>query len=123
MQSLSPDGKVLLYGSGDIMTLPLTAEGKPEAYLQTKYLALGATFSPDGHWVAYDSDESGGERGVAGGRGTGWANGGLFHLPTEDLLASFQPGRPGRRFLVQEPEGAPQDRPMVQLNWEARLGR
>jgi len=48
----------------------------------------------------------------------------LFHLPTEDLLASFQPGRDGRRFLVQEPEGAPQDRPMVvQLNWAARVGR
>ena len=59
VQSVSPDGKVLLYGNGDIMTLPLTGEGKPEAYLQTKYLEYGATFSPDGRWVAYESDESG----------------------------------------------------------------
>ena len=59
VQSVSPDGKVLLYGIGDIMTLPLTGEAKPEAYLQTKYLEYGATFSPDGRWVAYDSDESG----------------------------------------------------------------
>ena len=34
---MSPDGKFLLYGIVDIMTLPLTGEGKPEAYLQTKY--------------------------------------------------------------------------------------
>ena len=27
---------------------------------------------------------------------------------TEDEIASFQPGRDGRRFLVYEPEGAPQ---------------
>jgi hypothetical protein len=48
----------------------------------------------------------------------------LFRLPTEDLFAPFQPSRDGRRFLVQEPEGAPQDRPMVvQLNWAGRLGR
>ena len=59
VQSVSPDGKVLLYGNADIMTLPLTGEGKPEAYLQTKYEEQNGTFSPDGRWVAYDSDESG----------------------------------------------------------------
>jgi hypothetical protein len=46
----------------------------------------------------------------------------LFRLPDEDT--SFQPGRNGRRFLVYEPEGAPQYRPMVVVeNWAARLGR
>ena len=59
VQSVSPDGKFLLYGNGDIMTLPLTGESKPEAYLQTKYTENFAAFSPDGRWVAYDSDESG----------------------------------------------------------------
>ena len=59
VNSLSPDGKYLLYGVGDIMTLPLTVERKPEAYVQTKYNELGASFSPDGRWVAYHSDESG----------------------------------------------------------------
>ena len=44
VQSVSPDGKVLLYGSGDIMTLPLTGEGKPEAYLQTKYTEQNRNF-------------------------------------------------------------------------------
>ncbi len=170
MQSVSPDGKVLLYGNGDIMTLPLTGEGKPEAYLQTKYEERNATFSPDGRWVAYDSDESGRSeiyvqgfperRGkwlvsAEGGRTPAWRADGkelywvgpdgtlmaasvelqaagvrpgrteaLFRLPTDDQFASFQPGRDGRRFLVYEPEGAPQDRPMVVVeNWAARLGR
>ena len=41
------------------MMLPLTGESKPEAYLQTKYSENSASFSPDGRWVAYDSDESG----------------------------------------------------------------
>ncbi|MBK5294942.1 MAG: protein kinase [Acidobacteriia bacterium] len=59
VRSVSPDGKYLLFGNGDIMTLPLTGERKAEAYLQTKYNEIGAAFSPDGRWVAYDSDESG----------------------------------------------------------------
>ena len=59
MQSVSPDGKYLLYGINDIMTLPLTGDRKREAYLETKYRGRDATFSPDGRWVAYASDESG----------------------------------------------------------------
>ena len=59
VQSVSPDGKVLLYGIADIMTLPLTGEAKPVAYLQTKYSETFATVSPDGRWVAYQSDELG----------------------------------------------------------------
>ena len=42
------------------MTLPLTGQRKPEAYLQTEHAEGNAVFSPDGRWVAYDSDESGG---------------------------------------------------------------
>jgi len=59
VQSVSPDGKYLLYGGNDIFTLPLTGVRKREAYLQTKYIERAATFSPDGRWVAYVSDESG----------------------------------------------------------------
>ena len=170
VRSVSPDGKVLLYGNGDIMTLPLTGEGKPEAYLQTKYLEGSPAFSPDGRWVAYASYESGRSeiyvqgfperRGkwpvsAEGGRTAAWRADGkelywvgpddtlmaasvelqaagvrvgrteaLFRLPTEDRFSSFQPGRDGRRFLVQEPESALQDRPMVVVeNWVGRLGR
>lgn len=58
-QSVSPDGKHLLFGSRDILALPLAGERKPEPYLQTKFSEFGATFSSDGRWVAYVSDESG----------------------------------------------------------------
>ena len=57
--SVSPDGKVLLYGLNDINVLGLSGERKAEAYLETKYTEGGAVFSPDGRWVAYHSDESG----------------------------------------------------------------
>ena len=59
VQGVSPDGKYLLFGLADILALPLAGERKPEPYLQTKYVENGATFSPDGRWVAYRSDESG----------------------------------------------------------------
>ena len=36
VQEVSPDGRHLLYGLIDIMTLPLGGERKPAAYLQTK---------------------------------------------------------------------------------------
>jgi hypothetical protein len=90
--SVSPDGKFLLYGNGDIMTLPLTGEGKPEAYLQTKYLERCATFSPDGRWVAYSSDESGRMRsGYKGSRSV--AGGGRFRPREVALLHGVPTGR------------------------------
>jgi poly(3-hydroxybutyrate) depolymerase len=48
----------------------------------------------------------------------------LFRLPTEYEFAYFQSSRDGRRFLMYEPEGAPQYRPMVVVeHWVARLSR
>ena len=138
--------------------------------MQTRYPEAFAAFSPDGRWVAYQSDESGRSeiyvqgfperRGkwpvsAEGGRAPAWRADGkelywfgpdgtltaasvelqaagvrvlrteaLFRLPTEDLFSFFQPSRDGRRFLVYEPEGALQNRPMVVVeNWAARLGR
>ena len=59
VSSVSPDGKQLLFGAGDILLLPLEGQKKPAPYLQTKFVELGGAFSPDGRWVAYHSDESG----------------------------------------------------------------
>ncbi len=68
----SPDGRWLAYGFGkpdgdiDIRTLPLDTSdpehpkpGKPTPFLQTPAVEVGLVFSPDGHFVAYFSNESG----------------------------------------------------------------
>jgi Tol biopolymer transport system component len=44
---------------GDIWVLPLDAGNTPRPFLRTKYLEDQATFSPDGRWIAYSSDETG----------------------------------------------------------------
>ena len=48
VNSVSPDGNHLLYGRDDLLMLPLKGARKPQAYLQTRDLEFGGTFSPDG---------------------------------------------------------------------------
>jgi eukaryotic-like serine/threonine-protein kinase len=61
----TPDGRALVFGRQeaatrwDIWILPLDGDGKPRPYLATPYMEDGARMSPDGHWLSYDSDESG----------------------------------------------------------------
>jgi dipeptidyl aminopeptidase/acylaminoacyl peptidase len=43
----------------DLWLVPLSGERKPVPYLQTPFSEAGAKFSPDGKWLAYESDESG----------------------------------------------------------------
>jgi Tol biopolymer transport system component len=69
--SFAPDGKRLAFfelGSGtgyDLWTVPLESDsaglraGKPEVFLQTPANELAPSFSPDGRWMAYYSNESG----------------------------------------------------------------
>ena len=69
--SFTPDGKRVAFfeqasGTGfDIWTVPLESDsaglhaGKPEVFLQTQANELEPSFSPDGRWMAYVSDESG----------------------------------------------------------------
>ena len=63
--SLSPDGKTLLINqidskaSSDIWELSLDGRRAPRPVLRTPASELEAEFSPDGRWVAYESDESG----------------------------------------------------------------
>ncbi len=44
---------------GDIFILPLFGDRKPFPFLQTTFNEGNAVFSPDGHWLAYQSNESG----------------------------------------------------------------
>jgi serine/threonine-protein kinase len=61
----SPDGRELAFSQfgvetkWDIWVLPLTGDRKPRPLVVTPFSEGGAVFSPDGHWVAYNSSESG----------------------------------------------------------------
>ncbi len=62
--SWSRDGRFLLYtvahanNKSAIWVLPLEGDRKPVPFLITEFNEGQARFSPDGHWVAYTSDES-----------------------------------------------------------------
>jgi Tol biopolymer transport system component len=63
--SWSPDGKFVMYSSFgdsktlDLWVLPLEKERRPFPFLKTNFNETHGQFSPDGRWVAYQSDESG----------------------------------------------------------------
>jgi Tol biopolymer transport system component len=65
--SWSADGRFLLYTTGrtrsqtgnDIWLVPQSDNQEPRPFLQTQFNETDGTFSPDGRWVAYQSDESG----------------------------------------------------------------
>jgi Tol biopolymer transport system component len=64
-ESWSRDGRFLLYRvfdpktDWDFWVLPLEGDKKPVPFLVTEFREREARFSPDGHWVAYVSNESG----------------------------------------------------------------
>ncbi len=67
VNDISPDGRYLIYVTptnpdtgADLWVQPLFGnERKPWAFLQTKFNERQAQFSPDGEWIAYQSNESG----------------------------------------------------------------
>ena len=87
--SVSPDGKnLLLNRTGettrtDIWVLPLEPKAEPRVFRQTEFWEGAGSFSPDGRWVTYGSNESG---------------------EYEVYVAPF-PG-PGRRWQVSTHSGA-----------------
>jgi len=66
-RSVSPDGRYLVYQrrlnqheTGDhIWALPLSGDGKPFPIVQDAFDERAPTVSPDGKWLAYQSNESG----------------------------------------------------------------
>jgi len=61
----SPDGRFLLYRtvdpvtSHDLWALPLDGDRQPFPVVRTNFVEALGQFSPDGHWIAYQSNESG----------------------------------------------------------------
>ena len=45
--------------AADLMTLRWPGESTPEVFVSTRHSELNGSFSPDGRWVAYQSDASG----------------------------------------------------------------
>ncbi len=134
--SFSPDGRWLVYFERspetgfDLLMLPLDLSdpehpkpGKPEPFLRTPADELVPVVSPDGHWVAYRSNEGGGVeiyvRPFPAGRASRWqvsTGGGLYAVwgknghqlfyeaPDNRIMvldytvdgSSFVPGKPRR---------------------------
>ena len=109
---VSPDGSVLLYtrdlGSGtDLWYVSLDADRTPHPFVQTAFQERDGQFSPNGKWVAYQSNEAGhfeiylqpfpgpGDRiqvSAGGGQHVRWARNGseLFFIAADQRLTSIR---------------------------------
>jgi len=64
-QSWSPDGRTLMFNATqpetdyDIWLVSLDGQSPPRPFVQTPFDERDAVFSPDGHWIAYQSNLTG----------------------------------------------------------------
>lgn len=125
----SRDGNYLTYATrGDVWALPLSGARKPLQLTTTPFFQeAGAVFSPDGRWIAYQSDESSSvtrsgtgdvfvqsfpQRGfrrqvsTAGGFAARWsANGSeLFYLAPDGMLMAVSVAARGSALDVDVPK-------------------
>ena len=126
-EDVSPDGRLLVYGkeehstARDIWLLDLSETPKPVPWLRTRFDEVSPRFSPDGRWIAYESNESGdpeiyaalreggGEKkriSPSGGRKPRWRRDGreLYYLRPNGLLMAV-PVAPGTRLEAGAPAG------------------
>jgi eukaryotic-like serine/threonine-protein kinase len=142
--SWSADGRYLLYfnvdpkTNPDLWVLPMTGDRKPFVFLQTSFDEDFGEFSPNGKWVAYQSNESGRNEiyvrpfnpdstavaghwpiSTAGGIHPRWRPDGkeIYYLsPTGEMMAAsidvtrsgLVPGTPTRLFQTRVPGGGVQ---------------
>jgi serine/threonine protein kinase/Tol biopolymer transport system component len=117
----SPDGRLLLFSAndpktkGDVWALPLEGGQKAFPFLQGQPNEVSGQFSPDGHWVAYQSDESRkveiyampfpepvGKRqiSISGGRLPRWRGKEIFYLAADNKLMATEVNVKGDRLEV-----------------------
>lgn len=136
---LSRDGRFLLFTAPDpktgmnIWALPLASSGVPKIVVGTEFNEQLPQFSPDGRWIAYQSDRSGraeiylrplpgpGPDVLVSNQGGGqprWNPNGteLFYVAPDDWMMgaairrkgdTFEPDRPTRLFRTNIGSGAP----------------
>jgi Tol biopolymer transport system component len=122
--TVSPDGRFLVYHTqANVgMVQPLDPGGPSRVLVQTRAQAFNADLSPDGHWIAYQSDESGRfeiyvqpfpamdagrwQVSSAGGAHPLWARNGqeLFFIDGRGTLTSA-PVQAGSAFSYGKPTG------------------
>src|SRR4029453_5598098 len=132
----SADGRFILYRTHggktrmDIWVLPTFGDRKPYPLLQSEFGELWARFSPDGRWVAYVSNETGGQEvyvqefqgsggkvlvSTGGGNRPSWRGDGkeLFYISGGKLMAvdvkvvgsNFEAGVPRVLFEIPRSDG------------------
>jgi|ERR1700754_1680402 len=122
----SRDGRHIIYGvvdpktSWDLWTLPVDDTSKPVPFLLTNFDERGAKFSPNGRWVAYESNESGTNEvcvrpfpatpgkwqvSTSGGQQPRWRRDGkeLFYLSADHKLMSVEVSTDGSTFEHRTP--------------------
>jgi Tol biopolymer transport system component len=137
MPDWSRDGHFIVYTElvefldSDLWVVPLTGNRTPTLFLKTKYAERAGVFSPDGRWIAFESDASGhdevyvrpfpvqpGQLSIsrAGGRSPRWRGDGqeIFFLSLDGLMmaASVDPsnGFVGVPQPLFRPDVAPYNR-------------
>jgi Tol biopolymer transport system component len=56
----SEDGRWLVFDAGgDLWKLALTGDRQPSGFLRTRFVEMRAAISPDGRWIAFESNQSG----------------------------------------------------------------
>ncbi len=116
----SSDGRFLLYSTIgdpktglDLWVLPLTGDRKPILYLQTEFEESRSAMSPDGKWIAYNSNEQVYVRpfpepegkyqvSTTPGWGPQWRRDGqeLYYLGTDNRLMAAEVKSTGQAFFV-----------------------
>jgi len=126
--SISPDGKRLVLGevssqgsAADVSMLALDGPPQSKPIVQTPFSEYGAQISPDGRWMAYQSNESGQfqiyvrpfpnvdsgrwQVSTSGGTRARWARDGreLFYLDGDGTLTSVAVRADGATFSASNP--------------------